>query len=447
MPTPSSLAAVVALAAALAACGASPVVRSDPASPPALRGLKVLGCDTGIRVEFVAALDPRSVNAQSLFVEQVTGTTSYDPTEGAATFRPEEPFVSGDPYVAVLGADLLSSGGTALGEPVRWQFSCIDRTPPVVASRLPQGEGASTLVQPTVRFSEAMDVTSLTVDTVHLAGVDANPVYDAARHEVALVPRRPLYPGRTYTVVVSSKVRDVSGNALGTEVRWSFRTRPPVDDWAARPVTPPLPDAAPCDTPIELRLAPDFDLDVAALADAPLAVDGAPDVAVEYDPARRILRVEPTVPLRPGGSYAVHATAALRDRMGDRPFDVGAQLFTVVVLATCDEPTLAQVGDADGQLACTSPTSVRFSVPMDPETTLAAVALGDLTAGGYDPNRAVAVEARATLSDDHRSVTLQPATALTSGHRYLVQVAATARGADGRPLHAGGRWELAAVCP
>jgi hypothetical protein len=442
----AQLAPAAALALlALAACSGDAAVL-DPSSPPTIQALKVLGCDTGLRVEFGAPLDPASVTGQSFAVEKVTGVTTWDPAERAATFRPETPFVSGDSYTAVLGTDLRTSAGVALSLAVRWQFACVDHTPPVVVGRVPLGDGVATLVQPVVRFSEPMDPASLTPGAIRIDGVDANPVVDANRRDVSLVPRRPLYPARTYTVTVSPSVRDANGNALGTEVSWSFRTRAPVDDWAVRPVTPALPDAAACDTAVELRLSPDFDLDVAALSDAPVAIDGAPDLTVAFDAANRLLRLTPHIPLRPGVSYPVIATAALRDRAGDHPYDTGSTILTLAVLPSCDEPTITSVPDAGAEIACDSPTSVRFSVPMDPATTPAAVRLADLTAGGYDPAQAPPVAATVVLSEDRLAAVVAPAAALVDGHRYLLVVAATARSADGRPLHAGGSFEFGAHC-
>ncbi len=438
----------VPVAGFVAACGSpSTPLAPGPESPPALLSLKVLGCDSGLQAEFAQVLNPKSVGSTTFFVENAPGVTSYDPAGRAIFFRPTEPFVSARIYVAVLGASLATTAGTRLGEPIEWDFACIDTTPPVVVSHQPMGDGIPTLAKATVQFSEPMDEASITPESVSLAGVEATVSYDPSQYLVTLTPKKPLYPGRTYVGTVLASVRDRAGNALGTDVIWSFQTRAPGADWAVVPVSPPVPAYAPCDSPVALRLASGFDVDPASLTASPIAIDGVPDLTVSWNAAARLIEITPGDPLLPGKSYAVYSTGALQDTLGDKPFDDGAQLFTIQVVPACDTPTVATVPDFEGTIACDAATTVRFSVPMDEASTIAALSFADLTAGGYDPSRAKPVQSTATMSADGLAATLAPVAALTDGHHYLLAVGTGAESLDGQPLAAAGQFEMVAHCP
>lgn len=418
---------------------------ADPTNPPAVRAVSVLGCETGLRVQFLGDLDAATASEHTFRVERVSGLVGYDPAGRALTFVPHEPFVSGEPYVAVIEPALRSSGGTPMGQPFVWEFVCVDRMPPAVVSRLPLGSDVPTLVLPQVRFSEPIDETSLDDDSVRLVGVASRANYEPATRTLTLTPLRPLYPGRSYTVVVSPRIRDRAGNVLGLEVTWSFRTRAAQDDWAARIVTPPVPGAAPCDTPIELRLSSRLEVEPDSLGVPPIAIDGVAEVGLEYDPEQRIVRLLPGVPLRPGQRYTLVATGTLRDVYGDAPFDTGSALGTLKVVDSCARPTVARVPSASALVRCDAPLQVDFSTAMAPET-VEAVVLRDLVAGGYDPASSPVIASTRALSDDGLSVQLVPDAPLVSGRRYWLSVDEQALSAEDVPLAAAAGWEFEAVC-
>lgn len=434
---------LLALACALASCGDASS-EDVPTSPPGLRALRVLGCDQGLRVEFAADVQAATVTSQTFLVERSTGTVSYDPAGRTATYVPLDPFTSGELYTAVLTEEITSTSGERLPEPLRWQFSCVDRAAPVLVERTPLGDEHSPLVRPTLRFSEPLDEATLTPGNVRIDGVESTLKWDAAERTLTLEPVRALYPGRGYSVSVSSKVRDVSGNALGTDVTWSFRTREATDDWAVKLVSPPIPDAASCDAPIELRVASHVEVDPEAFATPPVLVDGSPGSIAQWDPIERIIRVSPTVPLRPGTSYPLVATTALRDRFGDALFDDHALIADITVVDDCAQPTVSSVPAAWNSVACDAPIPVGFSTLMDETTVL--IELRDLVAGGWDPLTSPVVESQLVAGEDTSVFELLPTQPLVAGRRYWLSVAAGAESLDGATTPLSGGWELLASC-
>ncbi len=429
-----------------AGCGSSAATAIDPAAPPVIRTLTVVACDTGLRVEFVGDLDPKTVTAKTFSVERASGVAAYDLAARAITYRPDDPFTSGLTYTAVLDG-VASVGGTPLGTPLRWNFTCVDRTPPAVIGRVPEGDGISTLVQPSVRFSEPVDDASVTAENIYVRGVPSAPLYDATSRSVTLQLKQRLYPGRTYTVVVSRKVRDLSGNLLGVDVTWSFRTRPPADDWAVQLVDPPVPAAAACETRLSFRLGKNFRPNPDSLTTSPISIDGAPDVNVTFDSATRLLTMDPQVPLRAGRKYQLIPSGTLVDTLGDKPWDDNAQVAELQVVPTCDTPTIVSVPDAATEVLCRASMDVVFSLPMESVSTVAAITLQDLSVGDADPLKAPIVAATSKLSLDGLRATLTPSAALTNGHWYWLSVAATAQSVSGKTLTAPGGWGMTASCP
>lgn len=429
----------------LAGCGEA-LSLADDLTPPGLRSLSVAGCDQGLRVEFTSDMDAATVSAQTFLVERSTGTVSYDPAGRTASYVPLDPFITGDLYTAVLTREIATTQGAHLLEPVRWQFTCVDRSAPVLIERSPLGEGHSPLVRPTLRFNEPLDEATLTADNVRIEGVESTVSWDASTRTVTLVPLRALYPGRAYTVKLGAKVRDLSGNALGTEVTWTFRTRAATDDWPARVLSPPVPAATACDAVIELRVATHVEVDPAAVVTTAVVIDGAPDATATWDEARRVIRVLPSTPLRPGETYPLRAAASLRDRYGDPLFDDLALLETLTVVEDCARPTVASVPAAWGFVGCQSPVELRFSTPMDAATVEGAVQLRDLVAGGWVVDASPEVASEVQAGDDAQTFSLLPLQPLEHGRRYWLSVTTAALSLQGAALpHAGG-WEVLATC-
>lgn len=415
--------------------------------PPGLRALRVLGCDQGLRVEFSTDVDAATVSAETFLVERATGTVSYDSAGRTATYVPLDPFTSGELYTAVLTQAITTTAGDSLPEPLRWQFTCVDRAPPVLIERAPLGDDQSPLERPTLRFSKPLDEATLTPENIRVLGVEARLEWDAARRTVTLVPVRPLYPGRTYSVFVSAKVRDLSGNALGTDVTWTFRTRRAFGDWTARLVSPAIAGATACNAPVELRIAPHVEVDPEAFETPPVLIDGAPGSLAYWDAEARILGISPTAPLRPGASLTLVATSALKDRFGDMLFDDGALIERLEVVEDCGMPTVETVSDAWGTVGCDAALEVLFSWPMDPESLEAAVSLRDLVAGGWKPDTSPLVASEIIPSENDGSrFFLQPLEPLENGRRYWLSVSENAKSLNGDPLSLPGGWEVLAGC-
>ncbi len=118
--------------------------------------------------------------------------------------------------------DVVFTGGSA------------DTTPPAVIATTPQAGASSVAPSSTVTatFSEAMQAATITTASMQLNAPGQNPVaaavvYDAAAHVATLTPSLPLASATTFTATVkggTSGVKDAAGNALASDVTWTFTT-------------------------------------------------------------------------------------------------------------------------------------------------------------------------------------------------------------------------------
>jgi len=111
-----------------------------------------------------------------------------------------------------------------------------DTTPPTLTSQSPApgATAVATGTTVTATFNEAIDPATVTTSTFELRDtlgilVIASVTYNASTHSAILTPSLPLIMGTTYTATVKGgatdpRVKDVAGNALATNITWSFTT-------------------------------------------------------------------------------------------------------------------------------------------------------------------------------------------------------------------------------
>ena len=99
-----------------------------------------------------------------------------------------------------------------------------DTSPPEVQSTDPaSGEiGVSPDVNIVIVFDEAIDRNTLDDNMFHLEGLWGSVSYDLATFQATLSLMAPLDNGKTYRAVLEPGVRDMIGNRMNEEYRWSF---------------------------------------------------------------------------------------------------------------------------------------------------------------------------------------------------------------------------------
>jgi hypothetical protein len=180
-------------------------------------------------VQVVAA----TVNAESFFVTaasaRVPGTITLSDDRFVATFTPAGDYAIQTVHTVTLTTDIRDNFGRQLDaspggqpQPFTSTFTTaggVDTTPPrVVSVDPPDGGQAPPSAIVTVSFSEPVDPATLTASSVRLE-LGGQPVAGTVRaaasnQQAVFTPGSALQSGQQYAVVVTTDVRDRSGNQL-----------------------------------------------------------------------------------------------------------------------------------------------------------------------------------------------------------------------------------------
>lgn len=118
-----------------------------------------------------------------------------------------------------------------------------DTIPPTITTVRPATESADVATDTIIELTWSEAIDPATVTTTAVSVVTFTSLFDAAstvagtlmvtENLVTFTPTDPLAAGRQHTVIVTTDVRDVAGNALAEEFRSSFTTRAPQGDTLA----------------------------------------------------------------------------------------------------------------------------------------------------------------------------------------------------------------------
>lgn len=199
----------------------------------------------------------------------------------------------------------------------------LDSSPPTAVSFTPAANGQNVGVNSsaTVKFSEAIDPTSITVATVKLIDsgnnfVTASLTYNAATMTATLTPTSPLAFDTTYTIVVTGGafgVKDVAGNPIAQTIGSSFTTvAAPVPDL----VPPTVTAVSPANGSIDISTGASFTVTFneglnAATVDANsvLLLKNATNrvnASLSYNAANRTVTITPLSPLEYATTYTIY---------------------------------------------------------------------------------------------------------------------------------------------
>jgi len=194
-----------------------------------------VAANLAIEATFSEALNPSTLNDTSFRlvgpgITAVTGTVSY--ANSKATFTPTADLALDTLFNAVLSTDIKDLAGNAFASDFSWSFrttTAVDLTSPTVVSTLPilDAVDVATNRGVRVRFSEAMDLSTLGFATFKLVGpgttvVDGTMTTSPTR--ATFTPLARLALDTLYEVTITTGVKDLAGNALASDYVWSFRT-------------------------------------------------------------------------------------------------------------------------------------------------------------------------------------------------------------------------------
>ncbi len=208
------------------------VISTDPAD-----NSTEVALNSKIAATFSESMDSTSITIQTFSVkETVSGNSvpgTITPAAGAtATFVPTGNLTLNTNYTATITTGVKDLAGNILANSKIWSFKTVsDSTPPLVSVIYPADGAQYVGVKEAITavFSETMDPASITALTFKVQE-GANPalaatvVYASAGSKATLTPSSDLLEATTYSVTLTTGVKDLAGNALASSKTWSFKT-------------------------------------------------------------------------------------------------------------------------------------------------------------------------------------------------------------------------------
>lgn len=249
----------------------------------------------------------------------------YDLLNNLATVVPRDLLPPGRLLRATVSTAATDLAGNALAGDYAWTFSTAgnaaggaasgaDTAAPTVSSYWPaQGAtGIALNARIAMSFSEPMDVASV----VNAFSLRAGSVQVAGRiayvgRVAVFTPDAPLAPNAAYVATLGRAAKDLAGNALATELSWTFTTGAAADRSAPSVLSTRPADGA-TNVPRDTILSVTFDEPIYPFVYG--LIDGvATEVSIDY--TTLTASVTPTAPLRASVGYAASVTT--RDLAGN----------------------------------------------------------------------------------------------------------------------------------
>lgn len=183
-----------------------------------------------VAVVFAQRMDPATINSSTFLLAGVTSNVTYDAINKIAACKPLSGFQPNFTYNATITTGAKDLKGIPLAAPFNFSFTTratSDKSPPNIVA-INVAAGATCVPQDqkfTVTFDEPMDSLTINPTTVFIDGVTGSVTYDAGSQTATLTPSA-LSANTTYTLTVTTGVKDMGGVALAAPFMLTFTTGP-----------------------------------------------------------------------------------------------------------------------------------------------------------------------------------------------------------------------------
>ncbi|MBC7530458.1 MAG: DUF3494 domain-containing protein [Oligoflexus sp.] len=164
----------------------------------------------------------------------IAGTVSFAAESAARsfTFSPAAALAISTVYTVKLNTSVKAVSGAGFANDSTWSFTTgtsTDTVAPTAASKTPLASASNIPVnrQLTVVFDEAMDPTTLTTQSFTVKdpnGVLVSGSVNYSGRTATFAPTQLLEANTTYTITMTTEVKDLAGNPLVTAIVWTFTT-------------------------------------------------------------------------------------------------------------------------------------------------------------------------------------------------------------------------------
>ena len=321
-----------------------------------------------ISVVFNKQMDPSTINSNSIIVEGVSGTVSYNGF--TATFTPSSPLDPNSIFVARVKTSARDLYGLALEEEYVWTFSTGTTLSPIVVSVDPENESTGVVLNKTLIASFNMPMTASTINdntfTVTQAGTEIDGTVSYSGLQAFFDPDEDFSTNTEYTATLTTGVENTAGEGMANDYVWTFTTGFDV----APTVTLTEPGDNETDVPLDIAISATFSepMDPSTLDGNTFLMMGigAP-VSGEVTYSGNTAIFTPSTPLSPNTLYTVAIVDDVQSASGIPLANDHIWTFTTV---SGDSPTVVSIDPVhnEANVPLDKTITASFSEQMNPLT-------------------------------------------------------------------------------
>jgi methionine-rich copper-binding protein CopC len=324
-----------------------------------------------------------------------------------------------------------------------------DTTAPTASSTDPADGTTDVAVNSriTATFSEAVDPATITAATFTVTGPDGTAVagtraFDVADNLATFTPTGDLAPDAEFTVTITTGVEDLAGNALASDLVWTFTTVPgaPVPDTTAPTVSSTSPADGATGVAINQRIAATFTEGMngsSIVAAFTVTGPGATSVTgtVAYDVASKIATLTPAGNLATHTTYTARLTTGARDLAGNGLASAFAWSFTTGATSDTTSPLVNSTNPANAASGVVINTKITATFNEAMNSSTIAAATFTVAGPGTTP-----VSGNVAYAAVGSTATFTPAGNLALNTSYTATITTAVRDLAGNALAAKKTW-------
>jgi len=358
------------------------VISTSPAN-----GVIGVGTNVVVTATFNETMDASTIGTSTFTLSDgsgnISGTVSYSGT--TAAFTPLANLSTSTTYTATVTTGAKDSTGTAMASNYTWSFttgSGPDTTPPTVSSTIPANGATDVAINSPVRvtFSEALDAATITTSTftVDTGGnnISGSVSYSGTSTTAIFTPSSNLDRFITYTVMITTGVKDLAGNAMVTDYHSSFTTAAVPDTTPPR-VSSTTPANGATGVAINSTITATFSetMDSSTITTSTFTVDtGGNNISGSVSYSGTTATFTPSSNLSYSTTYTAMITTGVKDAAGNAMASSYHWSFTTVSAPDTTPPTVSSTTPVNGATDVTINSTViaTFSEAMDAATITTA---------------------------------------------------------------------------
>jgi hypothetical protein len=425
-------------------------------TPPTVSSTNPVNAATGVPLNqkiaatFSEAMDASTITTSTFTLMQgttpVSGFVSYSGT--TAAFAPSSNLAPNTLYAVTITTGAKDLTGNALANNYVWSFTtgaATVVTAPTVSSTNPVNAATGVPLNQKIAatFSEAMDASTIQSSTFTLMQ-GTTPVSSFVSYSgttAILTPASNMAPNTAYTVIITTGVKDLTGNALANNYVWSFTTG------AAAVVTAPTvsstdPVNAATSVPLNQKIAATFSeaMDASTITTATFTLmQGTTPVSGFVSYSGTTAAFAPSSNLASNTKYTVTITTGAKDLTGNPLANNYVWSFTTGAAAVVTAPTVSSTDPVNvaTSVALNKQIAATFSEVMDAST---------ITTATFTLMQGITFVS-GTVSYAGTTATYVPASNLIPNTTYIATITTGAKDLAGNALANNYVWSFTTVIP